>query len=77
MGDFMKAKTDKHLKFRELAEKRVNRAIDDIRLIGNLANRNNYDFDQEEAVKICSVLDAEIKTLKLKFSSDKKNKFKL
>ena len=73
----MKAKTDKHSKFKELAEKRVNRAIDDIRLIGNLANRNNYDFDQEDAVKICSVLDAEIKTLKLKFSSDKKNKFKL
>ena len=69
--------SNKHGKFKELAEKRVNRAIDDIRLIGNLANKNNYDFTQEEANKICSYLDAEIKALKLKFSGEKKNKFKL
>lgn len=71
------ALNNKHVKFKELAEKRVNRAIDDIRLIGNLANKNNYDFTQEEANKICSYLDAEIKALKLKFSGEKKNKFKL
>jgi hypothetical protein len=67
----------KHEKFKELAEKRVNRAINELRLIGNLANRNNYIFEQEEASKICSVLESEIKTLRLKFSSDKKDKFKL
>ena len=31
-------------KFVELAEKRVNKSIKDLRLIGNLANKTNYDY---------------------------------
>ena len=68
---------EKHKKFRELAEKRVNKTINDIRLIGNLSNRNNYSYDDDEASKICSVLEAEVKSLKAKFLNQKKNKFKL
>ena len=31
-------------KFLELANKRVSRAIKDIKLVGNLANRKNYEY---------------------------------
>lgn len=70
---------DKQAKFRELAENRVNRALDDMRLIGNLANRNNYDYSEEEAQKIFVVLEREIKALKTKFQWElqKRREFKL
>lgn len=61
---------DKHQKFVELAEKRVNRAIDDLRLVGNLSNRHNYSFTDEEAQKIIAALEAEVKLLKKRFSAD-------
>lgn len=61
---------DKREKFKELAEKRVNRAIKDIRLVGNLANRNNYSYTEQDGAKICAALESEIKSLRAKFSSE-------
>jgi len=61
---------DKLAKFRELAESRVNRVLHDMRLVGNLANRNNYEYSEEEAQKIIAVLEGEIKVLKSKFHSE-------
>lgn len=57
----------KREKFVDLAEKRVNRAIKDISLIGNLANRNNYSYEDSDIKKIISALEAEVKSLKTKF----------
>jgi hypothetical protein len=57
-------------KFVELAEKRVVRAIKDLRLIGNLSNRNNYDFQPADADKILIALEREIKALKGKFAGN-------
>lgn len=59
---------DKRAKFVELAQSRVNRAINDIRLIGNLANRTNYEFDGEDAKKIVRALQKEVDGLKAKFN---------
>lgn len=56
-------------KFVELAEKRVNRAIKDIRLIGNLSNKTNYLYTQKDADKILNVLDKEVKLLRSRFIS--------
>ncbi|MCE4048982.1 hypothetical protein LXM54_10850 [Bacillus sp. Au-Bac7] len=54
-------------KFEELGEKRMNEAIKKIRLIGNLANRNNYDYTDEHAKEIFRTLETEIQILKTKF----------
>jgi len=56
-------------KFVELAEKRVVRAIKDIRLIGNLSNKSNYSYTDEDVRKIISTLDKEIKNLRHRFAS--------
>lgn len=56
-------------KFVELAQKRVVRAIKDIRLIGNLSNRTNYIYTNKDAEKIISVLEKEVKQLRSKFLS--------
>lgn len=56
-------------KFIELAEKRVTRVIKDLRLVGNLANRNNYTYTVQDAGKILAVLEAEIAVLRRKFEA--------
>lgn len=61
---------EKRDKFVSLAEKRVNRAIKDLRLIGNLSNRNNYSYTDSDIQKIFVALDQEVKNLKARFSSD-------
>jgi ABC-type Fe3+-hydroxamate transport system substrate-binding protein len=59
---------DKHGKFVELATKRVNKALDQIRLVGNLANRITYEYTEDEAKKILRALQKEVDTVKSKFS---------
>jgi len=54
-------------RFVALAQKRVIRAIKDLRLIGNLANRSNYQYDGADVEKIVRSLDQELKALKRRF----------
>ena len=61
--------TDKRERFVALAEKRVTRALRDLRLVGNLANKNNYSYTEQDAGKIIGALDAELKVLKSRFAS--------
>lgn len=61
--------TKKREKFVELAEKRVTKAIKDLRLIGNLANKSNYLYTEEDCKKIISVLENEMKNVRRKFES--------
>lgn len=58
-----------HERFRRLAQKRVIRTIKDLRLIGNLGNRNNYDYGVEEVEKIFRALEKELKLARAKFGS--------
>lgn len=70
----------KHEKFVQLAEKRVTRALESIRIIGNLANKSNYSYKEEDIKQILSALKFELDNLKTKFtskSSSEKFQFKL
>lgn len=60
---------DKAEKFVELANKRVNRALKDIQLIGNLANRQNYDFTDDQAKQIIRALQQEVDLVRQRFGS--------
>lgn len=59
--------SEKRKKFISIAENRVTRAIKDIRLIGNLSNRNNYEYAEADVEKIIAALDAELRALKKRF----------
>ncbi len=61
-------KRDKRAKFIELAEKRVNRAIKDIRLLGNLSNVSVYEFREEDTRKMFRTLQKELDNAKERFS---------
>tara|TARA_X000000368_G_C22742720_1_gene584586 strand:+ start:217 stop:480 length:264 start_codon:yes stop_codon:yes gene_type:complete len=64
---------DKQLKFVTLAEQRTRSAIKNMQLIGNLANRRNYEYTEAQATKIISVLEEELRELKAKFKSASKS----
>ena len=61
----------KREKFERLAEKRVTEAIKKLRLIGNLANSNNYDYSEEHVTQIIGVLEKEMQSLKVRFKEAK------
>ena len=60
---------DKSERFVALADKRVPRAIHELRLIGNLANTHNYTYTQEQAQRIITALEQEVKLLKGRFAA--------
>ena len=47
----------------------MTKAISILRLIGNLANKGNYDYTEEQKRQIINTLNAEVKDINLKFSS--------
>ena len=61
---------DARNKFIELANKRVTKTIKQIRLIGNLANRRAYKYDDADAKKIIRALQRELDVLKSRFHGD-------
>ncbi|WP_037538288.1 hypothetical protein [Sphingomonas sp. PR090111-T3T-6A] len=59
---------DKREKFVQLANQRVTKAIDQIRLIGNLSNRAAYDFTDEDIKKIVKALQKAVDGTKTRFA---------
>jgi len=62
----MNIKETRKERFTRLAEKRVNKAIDLIRIIGNLSSQQ-YEFTTEQIEKIIVALKAAIEELEEKF----------
>ncbi|MDX9974319.1 MAG: hypothetical protein RBU21_15145 [FCB group bacterium] len=54
-------------KFVRLAEARTTRTIKEIRLIGNLSNRNTYSYHQADVEKIFQALEQELKLARSRF----------
>jgi hypothetical protein len=58
---------DKRKKFEDIAVRRVNRVIKEIRLIGNLSNRSSYEYSDEDVRKIVKALQRELEAVKARF----------
>lgn len=54
-------------KFVRLAENRTNKALEMIRLLGNLSNTSVYDYTQKDVEKIFKALESEIAEAKKQF----------
>ena len=59
---------EKRSKFVQLANQRVAKAIDQIRLIGNLSNRAAYEFTEEDVRKITKALQRAVDGMKARFA---------
>jgi len=56
--------------FVRLAEARVNRALREIRLIGNLSNRSAYSYAEADVREIFRALQRELDSAKTRFGGD-------
>tara|TARA_B100000401_G_C52453424_1_gene553085 strand:- start:238 stop:486 length:249 start_codon:yes stop_codon:yes gene_type:complete len=71
-------KKNNQLKFENLAEKRVNKAVQTISLIGKLSNTANYSFNEDhiKAMKRALINEVNITISKFETSLTKKKDFK-
>jgi hypothetical protein len=63
------AKASKHDKFRALAEARTNKAIEAIARIGNLSNRQIYEYEDAEVRKVIRALKDAVTSVEARFES--------
>ena len=72
----METKRDR---FVRIVENRTNKIIDMLRLLGNCANKSNYDYTEADVQKIFNTLEKELKAAKMKYTSigTEEDKFKL
>lgn len=74
------ASESRNQRFRRLAASRGDRLIREITLLGNLANRKNYDYSPAEVEALFSPIEAELREVRALFDpharSDRKVNFK-
>ncbi|MBI3984770.1 MAG: hypothetical protein HY344_02395 [Candidatus Levybacteria bacterium] len=67
-------KEDRAQRFKRIATYRTNEVLDKLRLLGNLSNKANYEYTEDEVNKIFSAIEIQLRIAKAKFSSSKKKK---
>lgn len=64
-------------KFKRLASKRTTNVLNQLRLLGNLSSKANYDYEEEDIRKIFRAIDEQTRTVKTRFQRKVKKEFKL
>lgn len=62
-------KEAKDVAFKRIAERRVGNALAAIKLIGSLANTNNYEYSEDQVKKILTALESEVVNLQKRFAN--------
>ncbi len=70
MAKVRKQAESKAQRFERIAERRVNTVVKVLRLIGNLANRGNYEYSESHVQQIFNALDQELRSAKSRFRND-------
>lgn len=60
----------KNERFRRLAESRGNRLIREISLLGNLANRKNYSYTEQEVEQLFEPIQRELNEVRALFDNE-------
>lgn len=61
-------------RFKRIATYRTNEVLEKLRLLGNLSNKANYEYTDDEVGKIFSAIETQLRIAKAKFSSSRKKK---
>lgn len=67
----------KREKFSRLATLRTNEVLSRLRILGNCANRQMYEYTEADYKKIFSAIDKQLQNVKAKFTVVKEKEFKL
>ena len=68
---------EKRQRFKRLATQRTNAVLKKLQVLGNCANRQAYEYDEEEIKKVFSVIEKQVTDIKTRFHFVKKREFKL
>lgn len=60
-------------RFEKIASKRVQKILDDINVLSNCSNRNNYEYSEADVKKMMGAIKAQIRQLEMAFSDQKGN----
>ena len=76
---YSKNKETNRERFVRIAERRVNKILDDLDSLGKCSSRKNYEYSDEDVRKIFRVIERKIRETKSSFreSSKNRNRFKL
>ena len=66
--------TIKRDRFVRIAERRVNKIIDNLDLLVKCSNTRNYEYSQEEVRKIFREIEHKVREIKLQFQGQSRNK---
>lgn len=69
--------TNKRERFLRLAEKRTQRVMDALRVLGNCSNQAAYEYTENDLKKIFSAIDRELERTRDRFYGSKRRKFTL
>jgi len=64
-------------RFKRLASLRTNEVIRRLKVLGNCANRQAYEYDADDVSKIFGEIDRKVREVKAKFNFSKEKEFKL
>jgi hypothetical protein len=70
------AKSNQSLKrdrFKNVAGKRVQKVLDTIDSLAKCANKNNYEYDEEDVSKMMRALKEKVKILEMAYTSNTKS----
>lgn len=75
----MRIGESKNTSFKRLAANRTNNVVRNLRLLGNLSNKNNYAYTENDYKKIFNMVENELRLAKSRFlvALNKKSKFKI
>jgi len=60
-------------RFEKIASKRVQKILDDINVLSNCSNRNNYEYSEADVKKMMTVIRGQLRQLEMAFSDQKGN----
>jgi hypothetical protein len=66
----------KQERFKRLAKLRGDRVLRDIQLLGNLSNKNNYSYTDQDVRKLFTALEEELRISKSRFTSNRKREIR-
>ncbi len=69
----MATEKEKKERFKRVAEGRTNKIIDQIRLLGNCANKSNYEYNEDDIRKIFTAIENELKKTRAKYQEKTKS----
>lgn len=79
--NFDNMNSEKRKRFEKVAENRVDKILDGLRLLGNCSNKNNYEFTKEDVDFMFDEIRKALKVAQSKFESEinrnEKKKFTL